>query len=282
MDTTPSVDATLANARAARFRALHVPGTPMVLPNAWDVASARAIERAGAPVIATSSAALANGLGYPDGQALPLEELNAVVRRIVALVDVPVTVDVEAGYGDSPAAAAESVKHVMEAGAIGINIEDGTASPDLLVEKIRAIRAVARERGRDLFINARTDVFLRGLVADADALDETCHRLERYRDAGADGAFVPNLLDPTAIAAVVARTPMPLNVMVRKGAPPVATLAAAGVARVSLGGAVFHACLSLAQRIAAEVLGAGTYRQLYDGVELSYGGANELFTPRRG
>lgn len=281
MDTTLSAAIDRANARAARFRALHVPGTPLVLPNAWDAASARAIESVGAPAIATSSAALANGLGHPDGQALPLADLVAVVRRMIHLVEVPVTVDMEAGYGDSALAAAESVATVMEAGAVGINIEDGTGAPELLVEKIRAIRETATRAGRDLFINARTDVFLRKLVPEAEALDETCRRLERYHDAGADGAFVPNLIDPAAIATVVQRTSMPLNVMVRPGAPPVAALAAAGVARVSLGGAVFHACLSLAQRIAAEVLATGTYRCLYDGVQLSYGDANELFAPRR-
>ena len=271
------------NRKVEAFRALHVPGRPLVLPNAWDAASARVVESAGASAVATSSAALANALGYTDGEALPREELVAATRRIARVVEAPLTVDVEAGYAREPGDVVALVDEVLDAGAVGINLEDGLDPPELLAEKVRAIRVRAVQAGRDVFVNARCDVFLRGLEDGGAALEETCRRGGLYRAAGADGIFVPGLADLAALATIAERCPLPLNAMVRTADfPQVRALATAGVARVSLGGALFHACLSLARRVAGEVLSAGTYDALFAGEPLSYGGANGLFAPRAG
>jgi 2-methylisocitrate lyase-like PEP mutase family enzyme len=261
----------------ARFRSLHVPGRPLVLPNVWDAASARAVESAGAAAIATSSAALANAAGHPDGEALPRADLVQIVRRIAALVAVPLTVDVEEGYGATPAEAAETVALVAGAGAAGVNVEDGAGPSSRLADKIRAIRG---RLGQAVFINARTDVYLKALVPAADALAETLARIRLYREAGADGAFVPALADLDAMGTIAGRSGLPLNVMVVPGFPAVPALAAAGVARVSVGGSLFHATLSLAQRATEELLGPGTYGSLYDGSRISYRDANGLVARR--
>jgi 2-methylisocitrate lyase-like PEP mutase family enzyme len=269
------------NRKVEALRALHVPGRPLVLPNAWDAASARVVEQAGANAVATSSAAVANALGYTDGEDLPRAELLAAARRIARVVEVPLTIDVEGGYSRDPAAVADLIDEALGAGAVGINLEDGVEAPDVLVEKIRAIRARAGRSGREVFVNARTDVFLRGLAEGAAAIEETCRRGALYRDAGADGLFVPGLSDLASLATIAERCPLPLNAMVRTADfPAVQALGAARVARISLGGALFHACLSLAARIAGEVLSAGTYESLFAGEPLSYGGANGLFAPR--
>src|ERR1700679_1669428 len=155
------------------FRALHAPGHILVLPNAWDAASARAGEDAGAEAIATSSAAVAWSHGYPDGELIPAATLVTMVREIIRVVKLPVSVDSEAGYSHDPAKVADFVGALIDAGAAGINLEDGSASPDLLAAKITAIKKAAKARGADIFINARADVYLRNLVADDAKLAET-------------------------------------------------------------------------------------------------------------
>jgi 2-methylisocitrate lyase-like PEP mutase family enzyme len=274
------MDANAHNQQAARFRALHVSGRPLLLANAWDAITARVIEDAGAAAIATSSAAVANALGYPDGNALPADDAVAAAARIAGCVRIPLSVDAEAGYSDDPTEVAALVGALLDAGAVGINLEDGSAPPELLARKIRAVREMATARGRDLFINARTDVFLRGLVADADGLDETLRRLELYRAAGADGGFVPLLADLERIAKLTATCPLPINLLFVPALAPVAELAAAGVARVSLGGGLFLASISLVQRAAQEFLAGGTYDTLRSSIALSHKQANGLLADR--
>ena len=274
-------DPTVHNQRAAAFRALHVAGTPLLLANAWDAVTARVVEQAGAAAVATSSAAVANALGWSDGGALPRDEMVAAVRRIARVIALPLSADIEAGYGSTPEAVADTAEQVLDAGAVGINLEDGSDPPELLAAKIGAARARARQRGLDLFINARTDVYLRGLAAGDAAVEETLRRLRLYRQAGADGAFVPVLVDPAQIRTIVAACEMPLNVMVVPGLADVATLAAAGVARISLGGGAFLASLSLVGRVVEELLGRGTYAVMHESTAMTHRQANGLFAPTR-
>jgi 2-methylisocitrate lyase-like PEP mutase family enzyme len=242
------------------FRDRHSSGEPLVLPNAWDAASARVIEQAGAEAIATTSAGVAWSLGYPDGDHLQAEDAVAVVARIVRVVDVPVTADIESGYGD----VTTTVKMVADAGAVGINIEDG-AEPQ--PQRI----ADARAASGDLFVNARIDTFLFGV----GGVDETVRRARAYLDAGADGIFVPGVVDLDIIRELVERIPAPLNVMAGPGAPPVSELASAGVRRVSVGAAIPVAAYSLVASSAAEILRFGTYDATR--VELTHGDLNTAF-----
>ncbi|MFC4858775.1 isocitrate lyase/PEP mutase family protein [Actinophytocola glycyrrhizae] len=226
------------------FRERHFTGAPLVLPNAWDAASARIIERAGAEAIATTSAGVAWSLGAQDGDRLDADAAVAAAARIVRAVDVPVTADIESGYGD----VARTVRLVRDAGAAGINVEDGrVAAPERI--------AAARAAGGDLFVNARIDTFL----LSAGGVDETVARAKVYVDAGADGVFVPGVHDPDVIAELVTRIPAPVNVMAGPGAPSVAALAGLGVRRVSVGPAIAVAAYSLVSAAAAEILAHGTY-----------------------
>lgn len=240
---------------AARFRALHDGPALLVLPNAWDAGSARIIEKAGARAIATSSAAVAWARGYRDGQALPLDALVATVRAIVRVVDVPVSADVEAAYAHDGAGAAATASRVIDAGAVGVNVEDGHDAPDLLCAKIEGIKAVARKTGVDLWVNARTDVYLRGLAPASAALAETIARARRYRDAGADSVFVPGLIAEEDIARFVAEVPLPLNVLAWPGLPPAAALERLGVRRLSAGTAIAQAAYGRAYHAAQAFLG---------------------------
>jgi 2-methylisocitrate lyase-like PEP mutase family enzyme len=259
--------------RGSVFRALHRPGHPVVLVNAWDAASARLFVEEGAAAIATSSAALAWSLGHADGQRLPLKALLGAVEHIQAVIDVPLTVDLEEGYGDTPSAVADVVRQVAAVGAVGINVEDGRHDPALLADKIAAIRAL----GVPMFVNARVDVYLKQLGAPEARLAETERRIARYVAAGADGVFVPGLVDLAAITHLAAVAGAPLNALAFGGAPSVPALAEAGVARVSLGCGPMQATLGLARRIAREVLGTGTYVAMSEGA-LSVAEVNALFT----
>ncbi|HSL34698.1 MAG TPA: isocitrate lyase/phosphoenolpyruvate mutase family protein [Candidatus Limnocylindrales bacterium] len=245
--------------RAEVFRGLHRPGDPLRLANAWDAGSARLIEGCGAAALATTSAGLAWANGYPDGDLLPTAILVRAVEAIVRVTVVPLSVDAEGGYSDDPAAVGQTVGALIDAGAVGINIEDGSGSPDLLCDKISAARTAAAAAGVPLFVNARTDVYLRRLVDPGRAVDETLARAERYRAAGADGLFVPAVVAPDAIRAIVAGTDLPLNVLVYPGLPPVAELAALGVARVSAGSGIAQAALGLARDAATQFLAEGRY-----------------------
>jgi 2-methylisocitrate lyase-like PEP mutase family enzyme len=248
--------------RADLFARLHRPGEPLLLPNAWDVASAVTIAAAGAKAIATTSAGVAWSLGVPDGGGLGAEQAAAAVARIVSAVDVPVSADIEAGYSDLAA----TVSAVLQAGAVGVNIEDSQAgvllAPAKQAGQLRQARAVADGAGQRLWINARTDVFLAG----SGQLDEALERSAAYAEAGADSLFVPGLIDPAGIAVLAAR-PLPVAVMAWPGAPPAAELAAAGAVRISLGSAIAQAAYRVAARAAAELLADGTYESTADGLD---------------
>ncbi|GAB3344934.1 isocitrate lyase/PEP mutase family protein [Lysobacter tyrosinilyticus] len=233
--------------RAQRLAALHVKGNPLVLYNAWDAGSAKAIASAGSTVIATSSWAVAAAHGYEDGESIPLSLVEQITARIVGAVDVPVTVDVEGGYSDDPEVCAENVARLVDRGVVGINFEDrivaGTGLHEIQAqsERIAAIRRMADTRGIPLFINARTDLFF-GADVSKELLAEARERAKAYAKAGASGFFVPGLIDLHAIAALCDTIDLPLNVMSMPGLPDVPTLANAGVARISHGpGPYLHA-----------------------------------------
>jgi 2-methylisocitrate lyase-like PEP mutase family enzyme len=243
------------------FHERHSHGPILVLPNAWDAASARIVEKAGAEAVATTSAGVAWSLGAADGDRVDPAEAIAAIGRIVRVVDVPVTADIESGYGD----VAGTVRAVVAAGVAGVNIEDGAeARPRRIAD--------ARAASRTVFINARIDTFLFGV----GGLEETVARAAAYLDAGADGVFVPGVHDPTVIAALVERIPAPLNVMAGVGAPTVAELEKLGVRRVSVGPAIAVAAYGLVATAAAEVLAAGTYATT--AAELTHGDLNAYFT----
>lgn len=213
---------------AAALRALHVPGDPLVLPNAWDAGTARLVERAGFPAVATTSSGVAEALGYEDGERTPVEEMLAAVARVARAVAVPVTADMEAGYGLD---GAELAARLVAVGAAGLNIED-TDHPNhpALVPARRHAERIARIReSADLVVNARVDVHLRG-----GTTEEALERARAYRDAGADCVYPIGVIDEATIAAFV-ELDVPVNVLLRPGAPAIARLAELGVARVSLG-----------------------------------------------
>ncbi|GAA2342724.1 isocitrate lyase/phosphoenolpyruvate mutase family protein [Dactylosporangium salmoneum] len=261
--------------RAARFRALHAAGQPLVLVNAWDAASARVIAAAGAPAVATTSAGVAWTLGAPDGDALSrdaaLEHLARIVHAVPA--ELPVTADIESGFGATPADVAVTIRGVLEAGAVGINIEDterGSATGLRAIEdqqaRIAAARSAADDAGVELYINARVDTYFRG------APEETVGRAEAYLAAGATGIFVPGVADSETIGALAKAIKAPLNVLAQEGTAPVAELAALGVSRVSLGSWVAEAAYALTRRAAVEAYTKGTYTELsgsYDFGELN-------------
>lgn len=255
--------------RAAEFHRLHAEGV-LVLPNAWDVASARLVERAGAAAVATTSGGVAWSLGTPDGDRLPLDLLAGAVRRIAAAVAVPVTADVESGGAD----VGETVRAVLDAGAVGINLEDGGRPAAEHAERVAAARAAADDAGVRLFVNARTDVYLRGLGDPAGRLAETVRRGAAYAAAGADGVFVPGVLDPEVLRTLAAELPCPLNVLAGPGDPPVAELAALGVRRVSVGTSLAEAAYGAVARAAADLLSTGTFAVPDTGPD--YGALQEL------
>ncbi|WP_405652989.1 isocitrate lyase/phosphoenolpyruvate mutase family protein [Streptomyces sp. RK9] len=270
------------HATATAFRALHTPGTPLVLPNAWDLASARVVESAGAAAVATTSAGLAWALGAADGDRLPRDRALAAVAAITAAVDVPVTADIESGYAKDAAGVADTVRAVLAAGAVGVNIEDalyGAAEPLRPVaeqaERIAAARGAADAAGVPLFVNARVDTYLRGVGDGPDArLALTLERAAAFLAAGADGVFVPGAVAPDTVKALVEGVDGPLNVMVGPGAPTVAELAGLGVARVSVGSGIAQAVHALVRDAARELLTEGTYASLAGG--LDYGELNGL------
>jgi 2-methylisocitrate lyase-like PEP mutase family enzyme len=237
-----------------------------VLPNAWDVASARILEDAGFPAIATTSSGVAQTLGYPDGQRISREEMLESVGRIVRGVAVPVTADLEAGYGPAPEDVSETVTRAIEVGAIGANLEDSTGRAEaplfdfsLAVERIRAARETAEAAGIPFVINGRTDPFLIPDAASSRALEESVRRADAYRQAGADCLFVPGVTDAGTIAKLVEQIDGPVNILAGPAAPSIRELESLGVARVSIGGGLARAVLAFVRRAARELLEEGTY-----------------------
>ncbi len=260
---------------AATFRRLHQGPDPLVLANCWDAGSARLLEHLGARAVATTSAGLAWTHGYPDGDALPIDRLVATVGSITRVLRVPLTVDAEGGYSSDPVAVGEMVAALVDAGAVGINLEDGGSPPELLAAKIGRAKEAAARRGVDLFVNARTDVYLRGLVP-ADALvAETLARAARYRDAGADGLFVPKIVDPAEIRVIASAADLPLNVLAWPGLPPAGELGALGVRRLSSGSAIAQGVWARAAELAGAFLRDGRSAALFDS-PMAYGEINAL------
>ena len=258
------------------FQRLHHGATLLILPNVWDAGSARLMESLGARAIATTSAGLAWSHGYPDGNALPTDRLIAATRDIARAIGVPLSMDIEAGYSDDERSVSRLVRDILNAGAAGINIEDGTGSPDQLCRKIAAIRDITSRSGGDLFVNARTDVYLRGIAVGDAAVGEVIDRAARYRAAGSDGLFVPGLIDGNAMAAIAAAIhPMPLNIMAAPGLPSNDALQTAGVRRLSAGSAIAQASWGRTARLAAAFL-EGDVSDLF-GAAAEYGKMNELF-----
>jgi 2-methylisocitrate lyase-like PEP mutase family enzyme len=268
---------------AATFRDRHTDASagPLVLANSWDAASTLMYEAAGFEAVGTSSAGIAASLGVPDGEHLAREEMLAHVDRIAGSVGIPVSADMEAGYGDTPAEVAETVRRTLDAGAVGVNLEDGTDDPaaplvdtDLHTEKIRAAREAADEADVPLVINGRTDVFWREVGDDADRVERAVERANAYFAAGSDCLFVPGVTDPETIGALVDGLDGPLNVLGGPGCPPIADLAALGVARVSVGSGPMRATLGFLREICDELDEHGTYHSMADGVP--YGDLNDL------
>jgi len=246
---------------AVNFHALH--RDLLILPNAWDAASARIIQDAGAKAIATSSAAVAWAHGYADGHHFPVPKLIAVVEEIARSVSVPITTDAEAGYDDDPARVAENVRALIDVGAVGINIEDGKAPHETHLRKIEAVREAAVGAGVDLFINARTDVILKQLVPAEQAVEETLRRGAAIKAAGASGLFVPGITEREMITAIVAGVDLPLNVMARPGLPDAGEFKAWGVKRLSAATSVFNAAMAGAQAATVEFLNSGSSETLW-------------------
>lgn len=249
--------------RALAFAALHRKGDPVVLYNIWDAGSACCVAEAGAKALATGSWSLAAAHGYGDGQKVPLPLLIETVREIVAAVDLPLSVDFEGAYSEDPAQGAANVAELIDAGAIGINLEDqvvgrgGIHPTDRQVARIRAIRDMAERQGVPLFVNARTDLFLQesDVSRHAGLVDETIARAKAYAGAGASGFFAPGLVDADLIARVCEASPLPVNVMMKPGAPDLSILAAAGVGRVSYGPFPYRAMIAWLRGEAERVYG---------------------------
>ncbi len=275
------MDRSIQRERAERFRQLHDGPGILVVGSVWDAGSAVVFEREGFDALATSSAGVAFSLGYPDGEYLPREELLAAIARIVTAVRVPVSADVERGYGREPRQVSETCRGVLEAGAVGVNLEDASSDEALVddvlqVEKIRAVRAMADAFGVPLVINARCDGYLLGIGDEAARFADTVHRLNRYREAGADCLFAPGVIDQQTIKRLVAELTGPLNILATAGAPPVAELAALGVRRVSQGSGPARAALAATRRVARELKHHGTYEAYVEGA-IPYADANRLF-----
>lgn len=252
--------------KAIHFRQLHRGPGVLILPNAWDVASARIFEEAGFPAIATTSAGIAFSLGYPDCERIPREEMLARIGRITRAVRVPVTADVESGYGSTPEDAARTTRELIQAGVVGMNLEDASgrrdqplSSLELAVEKIRAAREAAVQLRAQIVINARTDIYLlAGGNPDAD-YSEALRRLLAFRDAGADCVFAPGLKDAETIGRLAKAVECPLNILAGVGTPSIPELAKLGVARMSVGSGPVRATLGLLRRVAEELKTSGTY-----------------------
>ena len=258
--------------KAEQFRKLHHGPRLLLLPNAWDVVSARILEECGHPAIATSSAAVDFSLGYPDGQRISREEMLEVAGRIARAVDVPVTADLEAGYGTTAKDMVETVEAAIEAGVIGMNLEDVTGDEEgscvdlpLQVEKIRAVSDAAKALGVPFVLNARTDIYLMPIGPEATRFERTVERLRAYRDAGASCLFAPGVYDRETIAKLVNAVEAPLNILASPACPPIAELERIGVARVSAGSGLMRAALGLVRRIGKEMIESRSCETMFAG-----------------
>jgi 2-methylisocitrate lyase-like PEP mutase family enzyme len=277
---------TMIQDKARLFRSLHTGDAVLRLPNAWDVASALLVEEAGAAAVATTSAGVAWSLGAADGDELDRDRAIDLIARVAAAVDVPVTADIESGFAADADGVGETIAGVVAAGAVGVNLEDsvqGGPAPlrpvEEQAERVAAARRAADAAGVPLYINARTDIYLRGVGDPATRLPETLSRAAAYVAAGADGIFVPGVTDPAVLVELVKGIPVPLNVLAGPGAPSFDELAELGVARVSVGASIAAVAYALVRRSAQELLATGTYASLAGGV--AYPELNALLKNRR-
>lgn len=270
--------------KANGLLALHQGPEPLILVNCWDAASAVIVEHAGFPAIASSSAAVANALGYADGQYLPWLEMVSAVRRIASAVDVPVTADIEAGFSENHQLE-RSIEEVIAAGAVGVNLEDalpghGEFGPlyeiSDQIARIQTARKAGERKGIHLVINARTDAYWQKGPTPEEALRNSIERGKAYLKAGADCIFVPGLKSPEHIRAVVQALQSPVNILGTVGTPSIPELKSLGVKRVSLGSGPMRSVLGLLRRIANEVKTAGTYKLMLQDM-VSYDEMNEFF-----
>ncbi|MFY9674381.1 MAG: isocitrate lyase/phosphoenolpyruvate mutase family protein [Terriglobales bacterium] len=271
--------------KAVDFRLRHRGIGVLLLPNAWDVVSARIFEEVGFSAIATTSAGIAFSLGYPDGQRISREEMVARIARIARAVKVPVTADAEWGYGSTEEEIARTTREVIEAGAVGMNLEDtsGRADQPLLpldrvLEKIKAVRETAASMHVPLVLNARTDVYLLEGGNPEASYAEAVRRLIAFRDAGADCVFVPGLKDAETIGRLVKDVACPVNILAMPGTPPIAELDKLGVARVSVGSGFMRATLGALRGMAEELRNLGTYSALASGIP--YTDLNDMLSRR--
>ncbi len=267
--------------KAQDFRELHHGKRILILPNAWDVPSARVFENEGFPAVATSSAGLMVSLGYPDGEVMSRGEFVSAVGRIARVLSVPLSVDIVAGFGGTTKEVLTTIKAILKTGGIGINIEDfahatKTLYPvDRQVENVKAIRTLGNIVGVPLVINARTDALRFGVGDDEAKFEEAVRRATAYRDAGADCVYPMGLTEAASIGRFVKELDFPINIMVRKGLPTVNELERLGVARLSFGPSASYAAMGLLKRAAKEVLEKGTYQNLVDGA-ISFDELNSL------
>jgi 2-methylisocitrate lyase-like PEP mutase family enzyme len=274
-------------AKAEAFRAMHDRSRILVLPNAWDAMSARVIEDAGARAIATTSAGVAFSVGYPDGEAIPRDEMIAAIARIARVVTIPVSADIESGFAHDVREVGETVRRVIDAGAVGINLEDqvhdGTHSLydlDVAVDRVRAAREAADSAGVPIVINARTDVYLLGIGEPDTRFDHAIRRANAYRKAGADCLFLPAVSHRADIERIVPALDGPLNLLSFPGIPTIPELERLGVARVSVGTRLTLGAMSALKKTVAELLSTGTYESMLEATT-TYADANRLMTSRR-
>jgi 2-methylisocitrate lyase-like PEP mutase family enzyme len=274
------LDRSTVAARRRAFRALHEGPAILVLPNAWDVISARVYEDAGFPAVATSSAGLANSLGYADGNVLDVDLHIATLERLVRALDVPLSADVESGYAADTSSLADFVARLAATGVAGYNLEDVRNADELFElddarERVRA----AREAAPDVFLNARTDVYLAQIGPESTRFERTVERLHAFAEAGADGVFVPGVADAETIGKLAAAAPLPLNVLAGPAIPDAAGLQRLGVRRVSVGSWAMRRTLGVLRGIAHELRDEGTFTFTRE-PSVSYAEANALLQPR--
>jgi 2-methylisocitrate lyase-like PEP mutase family enzyme len=282
-----NMDRETQRAKAEAFRAMHDRSRILVLPNAWDAMSARVIEDAGARAIATTSAGVAFSVGYPDGEAIPRDEMISAIARIARVTTIPVTADIESGFAYDTRELAETVRRVIDAGAVGINLEDQVHDDthslydlDVAVDRVRAAREAADSTGVSLVINARTDVYLLGIGEPDTRFDHAVRRANAYRKAGADCLFIPAVSRRADIERIVPALEGPLNLLAFPGIPTIPELERLGVARLSVGTRLTLSAMSALKKTVAELLSTGTYESMLEATT-TYADANSLMAGRR-
>ncbi|MCS0671620.1 isocitrate lyase/phosphoenolpyruvate mutase family protein [Cytobacillus firmus] len=263
--------------KAKTFHRLHQQASTFVLPNAWDVISAKMFEEYGFKAIGTTSAGIAASLGYLDGQSIPLNKMVETIENIAKSVNVPVSADIEAGYGQTVEEVLETVKAVAAAGAIGINLEDGTGDPNRPIfdmssqeEKIAAIKELSESRNMPLFINARTDLYWLNIGDSSTRLQEAVKRAKAYQAAGADCIFIPGLTDTKIIKSIREEISCPINLLVDPEMPSLTELSEIGIERLSCGSVPFRATLTFLRSMSEEIVNRQTFHQMTNGDVLSY------------